>query len=432
MDYKEKYEQALEKAKSWHIDAQIDFKKSLENLFPELKDDEDKDEKIRNFISNELVCLRAIDEKGTVRYNELTDAIAWLEKQNSNVDNANKEYWRGYREGKQEILDKYAELEKGQQKFADKVEPKFKVGDTIRLKNSHIEYIIESISDGHYYGKGFSIVIDGGNRDYELVEQKPANRVEPKFYEGDWITNGKLIVGQVTSFDGEYYRYMCNSLEQPLHVSNAHKWHLWTAQYAKDGDVLSDGTTIFIFKDLLSDGSVMSYCDYDTDSGESDAFCPLSMNLMCSKITPATKEQRDTLMKAMADAGYTFDFEKKELRKIIDGKQIKKNIQDNSFRRMFEQKPAWSKEDEKEVAVLEAYIRTKNWNEKRIYRALGIVDELVNKVKSLIPQTTWKPSEEQIKALEWQVANTSEESWQGKVTKELLEQLKNLSLNIKV
>ena len=39
-------------------------------------------------------------------------AEKWLEKQNSNVDNANKEYWRGYREGKQEILDKYAELEK--------------------------------------------------------------------------------------------------------------------------------------------------------------------------------------------------------------------------------------------------------------------------------------------------------------------------------
>ena len=31
---------------------------------------------------------------------------------------------------------------------------------------------------------------------------------------------------------------------------------------------------------------------------------------------PATKEQRDTLMKAMTNAEYTFDFEKKELKKI--------------------------------------------------------------------------------------------------------------------
>ena len=32
-------------------------------------------------------------------------------------------------------------------------------------------------------------------------------------------------------------------------------------------------------------------------------------------VKPATKEQRDALEKAMADAGYTFDFEKKELKK---------------------------------------------------------------------------------------------------------------------
>ena len=42
---------------------------------------------------------------------------------------------------------------------------------------------------------------------------------------------------------------------------------------------------------------------------------------------PATKEQHDTLIKTMTDAGYTFDFEKKKLKKI-------------------EQKPVWSEEDE--------------------------------------------------------------------------------------
>jgi len=59
-------------------------------------------------------------------------------------------------------------------KIEQKPVPKFKVGDTIRLKKSNAEYIIESISDSRYYGKGFSIPIVGGNRDYELVEQKPA------------------------------------------------------------------------------------------------------------------------------------------------------------------------------------------------------------------------------------------------------------------
>lgn len=55
-----------------------------------------------------------------------------------------------------------------------KQQPKFNVGDTIRLKNSYAEYTIESISDGKYYCKGCSIDIDGGNRDYELVRQESA------------------------------------------------------------------------------------------------------------------------------------------------------------------------------------------------------------------------------------------------------------------
>jgi len=62
-------------------------------------------------------------------------------------------------------------------------------------------------------------------------------------------------------------------------------------------------------------------------------------------------------------------------------------------------KQEWSEEDEKEVAILEAYIRSKDWSERHVDRALGIVDELVNKVKSLRPQNTWKPSEEQLDAL---------------------------------
>ena len=49
-------------------------------------------------------------------------------------------------------------------------------------------------------------------------------------------------------------------------------------------------------------------------------------------------------------------------------------------------KQEWSEEDEKEVAVLEAYIRSKDWSERHVDRALGIVDELVNKVKSLSSQ----------------------------------------------
>lgn len=42
---------------------------------------DEESERIRmiNFISNELACIRATDEKGSDRYDELTDAIDWLE-----------------------------------------------------------------------------------------------------------------------------------------------------------------------------------------------------------------------------------------------------------------------------------------------------------------------------------------------------------------
>ena len=69
--------------------------------------------------------------------------------------------------------------------------------------------------------------------------------------------------------------------------------------------------------------------------------------------------------------------------------------------KFLEQKPVWSEEDENEVAILEAYIRSGEWSESHIDRALGIVDELVNKVKSLRPTKQWKPSDEQMEALRY-------------------------------
>ena len=69
-----RYDKAIERAKAYK-----GLRSEMEIIFPELRESED--ERIRNFISNELVCLRATDEKGTVRYNELTEAIAYLEKQ---------------------------------------------------------------------------------------------------------------------------------------------------------------------------------------------------------------------------------------------------------------------------------------------------------------------------------------------------------------
>lgn len=74
--------------------------KVIEPIFPELKESEDEmiRKRLIRFVTNYM---------GDIGKKECLD---WLKKQNSNIDDANKEYWRGYREGKQEVIDKYAEL----------------------------------------------------------------------------------------------------------------------------------------------------------------------------------------------------------------------------------------------------------------------------------------------------------------------------------
>ena len=122
MNYKKKYDEALERARKLNENPQSVFNEYspkegdtiCDYIFPELRESEN--EKIRKELITHCRNTRCVTEEGAKR---IAKWIAWLEKQDSNVDNANKEYWRGYREGKQEILDKYAELEKqGEKKYA--------------------------------------------------------------------------------------------------------------------------------------------------------------------------------------------------------------------------------------------------------------------------------------------------------------------------
>ena len=86
-----------------------------------------------------------------------------------------------------------------------------------------------------------------------------------------------------------------------------------------------------------------------------------------------------------------------------------------------EQNPAWSEEDEEMIDSIIGNI-------KYLY-SIGscdnaTVDKKVNWLKSLSPQSTWKPSEEQLNALHWCVMNVG--STEHQVLQELLEQLEKL------
>ena len=88
----------------------------------------------------------------------------------------------------------------------------------------------------------------------------------------------------------------------------------FTIQDAKDGDVLAMHAWAFIYNGNRGGGSCPGcYCGINT----LDNFkVGVEHHWTGKPVFPATKEQRDTLFAKMKEAGYAFDFEKKELKKL--------------------------------------------------------------------------------------------------------------------
>ena len=92
----------------------------------------------------------------------------------------------------------------------------------------------------------------------------------------------------------------------------------FTIQDAKDGDVLATSAGAFIYNGNNGGGSYPgSYCGINNLGNFQTG---VEHHWTRKKVYPATKEQRDTLMKAMNNAGYKWDAEKKELKKLVPNK----------------------------------------------------------------------------------------------------------------
>lgn len=143
MDYEEKYNEALSRAKAWHVNTALpqETKGMLEKIFPELKESEDED--IRKAIIEHFKNEESKLNLRTFGGYFYKDIFAWLEKQ----------------------------------KPIDKVEPKFKVGDIVRSKTGDgLEWEVQEINSN-----GYATLVCADRDDYiflgdnwELVEQKPA------------------------------------------------------------------------------------------------------------------------------------------------------------------------------------------------------------------------------------------------------------------
>lgn len=218
-----------------------------------------------------------------------------------------------------------------------------------------------------------------------------ADIVEPKFHEGEWIVDNCGYIWKIEGILNQFY--ILEGIEgdesRPTIEWVNKTFHLWTIDDVRDGDIVVEDKIpchpspfIAIFKEIGTDPDTFnSHCfiDFDWNFNEGDTGHDIS------NIHPATKEQRNILIAKMKEAGYEWDAEKKELKKIIDKKQIKKNLQDNSFRRMFEQKPIkWSEKDEKMFNEIISDVKFEGYNNDLLassYRKINWLNSLKDNIK---------------------------------------------------
>ena len=222
------------------------------------------------------------------------------------------------------------------------------------------------------------------------VEHKPTDKVKPKFKIGEWITNGDYTwkIVDVKILDYILQSQNGNIVDDTIsHVDK--QFHSFTIEDAKDGDVLYSPclSLLWIFKSI---DTVYCGCNLNYNDG---AFCGEGYIERPTDAIPATKKQRDTLMKAIANAGYTFDFEKKELKLLItNGGDFESEncVQNNE----------WGEEDEAHInSIIDYLLDYKLFvYEEDMNVANGVQKEL-DWLQSIKEKNTWKPSDEQISAL---------------------------------
>ena len=399
MDYKKEYEQAIERAKGIYNETIVPTptaKGTCEYIFPELKESEDES------IRKELIqYLKDYPNLPNGNYSR-SDFSAWLEKQDEKVDaienfnteferqishliastiNKEHEYNEGFVKWTANALLNYAkhELEKQREHKCDCKYVGCHVNNVKRWchkKQSEILYEKCNIKCSEYlkqgeqkpndkiqFGKNYKCIASPRYSTFmvgeiykpedkflcnlmnlccdcfepiEDSEHKPTDKIELKFKIGDWVVTDDGRTGRITGCT-QYFADV--DLEFSCLSTSVNNVRSWTIQDAKDGDVLATKDIVFIFKHMDKTGLSLckSYCEVIGNSK-----LGLGFDFSINDVHPATKEQRNLLFQKMHEAGYVWDVEKKELKKI-------------------EQKPAWSEEDERMCQ------ETIDWFEKKCF-----------------------------------------------------------------
>ena len=180
-------------------------------------------------------------------------------------------------------------------KIAEEIFPELKEDDAERIRKNCIHFL--ELQKQHH-----AATFEIEECIAWLEKQGKNSTVKPRFKIGDWIVFNGLILYVKEVVNG-FYRTISKG-----GIPNSYNWdidniaRLWTIQDAKDGDVLATSAGAFIYNGNNGGGSCPgSYCGINTlgrfQTGSETHWTG-------KKVYPATKEQRDALMKAMNDAGY--------------------------------------------------------------------------------------------------------------------------------
>lgn len=293
MDYEKEYKEALEKIRKGLQSLEDGTKISgvtkafLEEVFPELKESED--EKIRKEIYRYFRDLQLSSDREFSPSISIDEILAWLEKQN---ETSFDEEW-------------------------------IKL-----LKNANIQYQMSMTED--MVDDAAKLAVDGLKKlkIYEIVERyiykrgenKSVGNVEPKFKIGDWVVNKLGDLWHIDSFDKKNYQVSNGDKYNYFPISKQNEMHLWTIRDAEDGDVLATKkSNPFIYdKNRYNNRLAYYYAGLDVNK-ELTLKSPHHMLAHFGELRsvfPATKEQRDLLFQKMKEAGYEWDADKKELKRI--------------------------------------------------------------------------------------------------------------------
>ena len=303
------YDEAFELAKSWYVDAQIDFKKSLENLFPKLKESED--ERIRKELIRAFQSLNTIEVWNGIKR---TDIIAWLEKQETTQKPLTfKSLPR--------LLDMIKPSDRAvaySNKLADSLDSEGYAADS-KIVRTSIKMM-----------RGEKVPLATMDESEESTD-KP-DKVSPKFGIFSWICDG-ISTRQISRvLDSGFYIFddgfnsRCEDIDS--------KYHLWTIQDAKNGDILvaypEVGSElpeqIFIFKEIKDrsyvEDAVEFHCKYANNefSVNKQSFMGQSTT---GRYLPATRTQRGLLISKMKKSGYEWNSHTREVEKLGDNDKAK-------------------------------------------------------------------------------------------------------------